>query len=185
MRSRPSLLNNAAKDILNSSLSPLFQTPCRQLSFFFFVFYKFYFIIYLFFWLHWVFVAAHGLSLVAVSGGYSSLPCAGFSLRWLLLLRSMGSRHAGFSSCGMQAQQLWLAGCRAQAQQLWRTSLVATRHVGSSRTRAQTCVPCIGRRILNRCATREEPVIFLSSYFFFRRVTILLIRYWFSSETMP
>ena len=25
--------------------------------------------------------------------------CAGFSLRWLLLLWSMGSRHTGFSSC--------------------------------------------------------------------------------------
>ena len=31
-------------------------------------------------------------------------------------LRSTGSRHAGFSSCGMQAQLLWLAGSRAQAQ---------------------------------------------------------------------
>ena len=46
----------------------------------------------IYFWLHWVFVAAHGLSLVAASGGFSSLRCAGFSLRWLLLLRSMGSR---------------------------------------------------------------------------------------------
>ena len=43
----------------------------------------------------WVFVAARGLSLVAVSGGYSLLRCAGFSLQWLLLLRSMGSRCAG------------------------------------------------------------------------------------------
>ena len=33
--------------------------------------------------------------------------------------------------------------------------LVALQHVGSSRTRAQTCFPCIGRRILNHCATRE------------------------------
>ena len=63
-----------------------------------FIFYLFYF------WLCWVFVAAHGLSLVVASGVYSSLWCAGFSLRWLLLLRSMGSRCAGFSSCGMQAQ---------------------------------------------------------------------------------
>ena len=47
------------------------------------------------FWLRWVFVAARGLSLVAASVGYSSLWCAGFSLRWLLLLRSMGSRHMG------------------------------------------------------------------------------------------
>ena len=33
--------------------------------------------------------------------------------------------------------------------------LVAPWHVGSSRTRAQTRVPYIGRWILNRCATRE------------------------------
>ena len=44
-----------------------------------------------------------GFSLVVASGGYSSLH-TGFSLRWLLLLRSTGSRRAGFSSCGMQAQ---------------------------------------------------------------------------------
>ena len=37
------------------------------------------------FWLHWVFVAARGLSLVAASGGYFSLQCAGFSLWWLLV----------------------------------------------------------------------------------------------------
>ena len=36
-------------------------------------------------WLYWVFVAAHGLSVVAASRGYSSLWCVGFSLRWLLL----------------------------------------------------------------------------------------------------
>ena len=60
-------------------------------------------------WLCWVFVAACGLSLVAVrggyssSGGYSSLWCVGFSLRWLLLLWSTGSRHVGFRSCGTWA----------------------------------------------------------------------------------
>ena len=91
--------------------------------FFFFFFNKFYLFIY--FWLHWVFVAARRLSLVVASGGYSSLPCAGFSLQWLILLWSTGSRHAG---------------------------LVAPRHVGSSRTRARTRVPCLGRRILNHCA---------------------------------
>ena len=36
----------------------------------------------------------------------SSLLCMGFSLRWLLLLQSMGSRCAGFSSCGARAQLL-------------------------------------------------------------------------------
>ena len=45
----------------------------------------------------------------------------------------------------------------AQAQWLWRTGPVAPRHVGSSQTRARTCVPCIGRRILNHYATREAP----------------------------
>ena len=75
----------------------------------------FYFI---YFWLHWVFVAACGLSLVAASGGYSSLRCTGFSLRWLLLLRSMGSRHAGFSSCGAWALESRLSSCGARAQLL-------------------------------------------------------------------
>ena len=56
------------------------------------------------FWLHWVFVATRRLSLVVASGGCSSLRCAGFSLCWLLLLRSMGSRCTGFSSCGTWAQ---------------------------------------------------------------------------------
>ena len=42
------------------------------------------FIYFIYFWLHWVFVAARGLSLVVASGSYSSLRCAGFSLRWLL-----------------------------------------------------------------------------------------------------
>ena len=44
-----------------------------------------------------------GFSLVVASGGYSLLRCAGFSLRWLLLLWSTGSRHTGFSSCGAWA----------------------------------------------------------------------------------
>ena len=57
-----------------------------------------------FFWLHWVFVAAYGLSLVVASRGCSSLWCTGFSLRWLLLLQSQGSRCVGFSSCGPRAQ---------------------------------------------------------------------------------
>ena len=44
------------------------------------------------------------LSLVAVSGSYSSLRCTGFSLWWLLLLQNMGFRHMGFSNCGTWAQ---------------------------------------------------------------------------------
>ena len=93
------------------------------------------FYFYFYFWLHWVFVAACGLSLVAASGGYSSLRCTGFSLQWLLLLRSTGSRHAGFSSCSMRAQQLWHVGSRACGlQQLWCVgSVVAARGLQGAR----------------------------------------------------
>ena len=70
-----------------------------------FIFYFFNTFIYLFsyifyFLLHCVFVAVRRLSLVAASGGYPSLRCVG----WFLLLRSTGSRHAGFSSCSTGAQ---------------------------------------------------------------------------------
>ena len=40
---------------------------------------------------------------------------------------------------------------------MWHAGLVAPRYVGSSRTRERTCVPCIGRRILNHCTTKEVP----------------------------
>ena len=46
----------------------------------------------------------HGLSLVAASGGNSSMCCAGFSLQWFLLW-STGSGSTGLSSCSV-----WL-GC--------------------------------------------------------------------------
>ena len=52
----------------------------------------------------------------------SSLWCSGFSLQWPLLLRSMGSRHAGsvvvargFSSCGSRALERRLSSCGARA----------------------------------------------------------------------
>ena len=72
-----------------------------------------------FFWLRWVFVVACGLSLVAASGGYSSLRCVGFSLQWLLLLWSIGSRCMGFSSCSRRpsvAAARGLSSCGARAQ---------------------------------------------------------------------
>ena len=50
--------------------------------------------------------------------GYSSLRCAGFSLQWLLLLQSTGSRPVGFSSCGLRAPEHSLSSC----------GLVAPRH---------------------------------------------------------
>ena len=65
---------------------------------------SFFVFVFVFFWLRWVFVAARRLSLVAASRGDSSLRCTGFSLWWLLLLQSTGSRHVGFSSCSPWAQ---------------------------------------------------------------------------------
>ena len=66
----------------------------------------------------WSSLLRSGFSLVAASGGSSLLQCAGFSLRWLLLLWSTGSRCAGFSSCGspgsvVVARRLSSCGSRA------------------------------------------------------------------------
>ena len=72
----------------------------------------------------------------------------------LIAVASLVAEH-GLQARGLQ--QLWLAGSRAQAQQWWCTGLVAPRLVGSSRTRDRTRVPCVSRRILNHCATREVP----------------------------
>ena len=57
-----------------------------------------------------------GFSLVAESRGSSSLRCTGFSLQWLLLSQSMGSRRAGFSSCGLWALEGRLSSCGTWAQ---------------------------------------------------------------------
>ena len=89
--------------------------PTQSLTFFFLN--KFINLI-IYFWLHWVFVAARKLSLVAMSRGCSLLRCAGFSLQWLLLLWSMGSWRAGFSSCGSRALERRLSSCGTRAQLL-------------------------------------------------------------------
>uniref|UniRef100_A0A8C6F8N6 Polycomb group ring finger 6 n=1 Tax=Monodon monoceros TaxID=40151 RepID=A0A8C6F8N6_MONMO len=68
------------------------------------------------------------------------------------------SHCCGLSRCGAQVPD-------TQAQRPWLTGPAASRHVGSSRTRARTRVPCISRRTLNHCATREAPIIFLFSTF--------------------
>ena len=49
-------------------------------------------------------------SLVGASGDYSSLWCTGFSLRWLLLLRSMGSRVHGLQLLGRAASVVVACG---------------------------------------------------------------------------
>ena len=111
--------------------------------YFYFLFFKIYFI-YLF-----IYFGCVGSSFLCE--GFLQLRQAGATLHrgvW-------ASRYRGLSCCGAQAPD-------AQAQQLWLMGSVGTRHVGSSQTRARTRVPCIGRQILNNCATREAPIfIFL------------------------
>ena len=51
--------------------------------------------LFIYFCLHWVFVTVRRPSLVAESRGHFSLRCSGFSIRWPLLLQSMGSRLKG------------------------------------------------------------------------------------------
>ena len=103
-------------------------------------------------------VASKGYSLVATCG---LLIVVGFSSWWashrggLLLVQSMGSRAHCFSSCSTWALWLLLPGSRIQAQQLWCKGLVAPRHVGSSKIKARTRVPHIGRQILYHWAARE------------------------------
>ena len=109
------------------------------------------------FWLRWVSVAACGLSLVAATGGYSSLQFLGFSLQRLLLLQSPGSRHPGCSSCNT-GTQIAVA-----------SRLSCSWHVGSSQTRDGTGVPCTTVQILNHWNTREAPK-FLSFNFSYSKI---------------
>ena len=99
------LVTSCMWDVPGPGLKPVSPSLAGGGFFFFFLNETFYLFVCLFvcFWLRWVFVAVRGLSLVAVSMGYSLLPCEGFSLQWLLLLRSTGSRRTGFSSCGTWA----------------------------------------------------------------------------------
>ena len=98
------------QDTERPSAAPLNSRSRRKRGGFFNKFFNFLFIC---FWLRWVFLAAHGLPLVVASGGYSSLRCVGFSLQWLLLLRSTGSRCKGCSSCGTWASVVVVRGLQS------------------------------------------------------------------------
>ena len=97
-----------------------------------------------------------------------------FYLFIYLLMAVLGLRFCAraFSSCGKRGplfiavrRPLTIAaslvvGHRLQTRRLSNCGSrapVAPRHVASSQTRARTRVPCIGRQILNHCATREAP----------------------------
>ena len=95
----------------------------------------------------------------------SLLLCAGLLQLWRVgdtPCCGAWASHCGVLSCC----RAWALGVRASAVVahglqsagsvvVVHMGLVAPWHVGSSRTRARTHVPCIGRRILNHCATRE------------------------------
>ena len=88
----------------------MFLYTCVYILFIYlFIFKNFIYFIFIYFWLHWVFVAVRGLSLVAASGGYSLLRCVGFSLQWLLLVRStaLGSRASVVVVCGLSSCGSW------------------------------------------------------------------------------
>ena len=129
---------------------------------------KFIYLFYLFiFWLCWVFLAVHVLSLVVASGGYSSLPCAGFSLRWLLLLQSsMGSSHVGFSSCGSRALERRLSSCGL--------GFIAPWHVGTSWTRARTRSPALAGRFLTTVPPGKPSNAFFNSNLLFTYLFLFL-----------
>ena len=71
-----------------------------------------------------------GFSLVSASRGYSPAVVRSLLIAWPPLLQSTGSRVH-------------------RLQWLWHTGLAALWHVGSSWTRDQTHVACIGRQILH------------------------------------
>ena len=71
-------------------------------------------------WLCWVFDAAWAFLSLGWAGATLELRCMGFSLWWLLVFRSTGSRPVGFNSCGTQAQYLELEGPQVlRLQELW------------------------------------------------------------------
>ena len=79
------------------------------------------------FWMCWLFVAVCRLALVVVNGD---------------------SHCGGFSRCGA-----WALGAQGSVVRL--VGLTALLQVGSSWSGDWTCVPCIGRQILNPWTTRE------------------------------
>ena len=90
-----------------------------------------------------VFVAVCRLPPDAVSRDYSS--CS-----------AQASCSSGFPCCRAQALGcMGFSSCRVWTRGLWYVDLLAVWHLKSSQTRDRTCIPCIGRWILNPWTTRE------------------------------
>ena len=87
------------------------------------------------FWPCWVLMAAPGLSSIVPSGASPEAAVSASSGRWLPSVQSLASGHV--------------------VQSLWCTGLVALRQVEPSETRDRTHVPCLGKRDVIHCTTRE------------------------------
>ena len=74
----------------------------------------------------------------------------GFSLQWLLLPLSMGSRHVGFSSCSLQVLE-W-------GSQVVVHGLSCPVPVGSSRTRDRTHAPCMSDSVTPGTVAHQAPL---------------------------
>ena len=100
--------------------------------------------------IYWIGLGLHCCALAFSSCGKRGLLCNCDA--WV-------SPCGGFSCCGASALACMdFRSYDSWAQQLWSTGLAALWHVESSRTRDQTCVPCICRWILNHWTTREVPM---------------------------
>ena len=123
---------------------------------FFFVCFCFYKFIYLFIFGcigSWLLRA--GFSLVVAIGGYSLLQHMAFSLRWLLLLWSTGSRCVGFSSCDMWASVVVVRELQSAGSVVVAHGLSCSAACGIFTDQGSNPCPLHRRQTLNHCATRE------------------------------
>ena len=119
------------------------------------------------------------MSLLSLSCLWPLLPCSFFYFlprcvctqvfsscgkQGLLFVKVHGLLIAIASRCGAQALgHVGFSSCSTWAHQYMYMGIVAPKHVVFSRTRDWTCVPCIGRQILNHWTTREVPALSLLS----------------------
>ena len=102
-----------------------------------------------------------GLSLSAPSGGYSLLGCMGFSLQWLLLLQSTGSRPVGSV---VLAPRVWSTGSGVVVHRLCCSAFQWLRlHTSTAGSRVQSTaggmgsIPGWGTKIPHALGTTPPP----------------------------
>ena len=106
----------------------------------------------------------HGLTLVTVSKGYSSLQCVGFLLQWVFLLVELRLLTYGL-------------------QQLWCPVLVALWHVAYFQTKDRTHVPCTGDTIppgMSLITYTSKNIVFICPWILSLKVPI-----WGSNYSYP